>query len=681
MALLFKRGPGKAPVQTAVQSASLPTPDTIDNLHRRIYAFLKENLGYVEAQKLYLAGQKIHDMNERTLFYSRITLEVERRLRGEQSATFSAYADYKWQPVDFVTFVTDPYYLNKAKEIYPAVLAAGAELNSGKYVEAVLTGGIGSGKTTLALYTNAYQLYLLSCYRSPHRMFGLDPSSEILLVFQSITKHLAQGLDYTRFRDMIKHSIYFKERYPFREDLSSKLVFPNRVEIVPISGSDTAAIGQNVMGGLIDELNYMAVIENSKSSVDGGTYDQAVAVYNSIARRRKSRFMEQGKLPGILCLVSSKKYPGQFTDIKMEEAKKDATIYVYDKRVWDIKPESFGKAGWFNVFAGDMGRKPRILAEDEVVADEDRHLVMRIPGEYKVEFEKDIINALREIAGVSTLARHPFFVETDKVGAAFKAQHESVFSERRTDFVDMPRLELVPRAIKRKDLPRFAHVDLAISGDSAGIAIGTVIGFKQVDMDTEGDSGTVPVYMPKILIDGVLEVKPPRNSEILFSKIRQVLILLKEELKLNIRWVTFDQFQSTDSQQILRQRGFITGQQSIDTLPCHPYKFLKSAFYEHRIILPTHEHLQKELLALEVDTKTGKIDHPPAGSKDCADALAGVVYGLTMRREVWMMHDVPMARVPDAIMRATDRLKAANDQPVYQDVQIDHLDRIRARAR
>ena len=56
------------------------------------------------------------------------------------------------------------------------------------------------------------------------------------------------------------------------------------------------------MGGLIDELNYMSVVEKSKVAVDKGTYDQAILLYNSIARRRKSRFMENGKLPGILCL-------------------------------------------------------------------------------------------------------------------------------------------------------------------------------------------------------------------------------------------------------------------------------------------------------------------------------------------------------------------------------------------
>ena len=47
-----------------------------------------------------------------------------------------------------------------------------------------------------------------------------------------------------------------------------------------------------------------------------------------------------------------------------------------------------------------------------------------------------------------------------------------------------------------------------------------------------------------------------------------------------------------------------------------------------------------ELLSLEFEDKAGRVDHPPSGSKDLADALAGVVYGLTMSRDVWSQYGV-----------------------------------------
>ena len=78
---------------------------------------------------------------------------------------------------------------------------------------------------------------------------------------------------------------------------------------------------------------------------DGSVYDQAAENYNSIARRRESRFMQQGMLPGLLCLVSSKNYPGGLTDRKVAEARTNKTIFVYDKRLWEIRPDASRPSG------------------------------------------------------------------------------------------------------------------------------------------------------------------------------------------------------------------------------------------------------------------------------------------------------------------------------------------------
>lgn len=70
-----------------------------------------------------------------------------------------------------------------------------------------------------------------------------------------------------------------------------------------------------------------------------------------------------------------------------------------------------------------------------------------------------------------------------------------------------------------------------------------------------------------------------------------------------------------------------------------PYEMTKSALYDGKVRIPEHTKLLREL-------QTRKIDHPVRGSKDIADALAGVVYGLTRRRELWVRHEVPQYEVP-----------------------------------
>lgn len=555
------------------------------------------------------------------------------------------HSDRFFDPVPIERFIEDPNYLGLKGQVYPKVMEALVELNCGKYSEAVLTGGIGTAKTTIAIWTTAYQLYNLLSYVDPQKEFGLDRSSEIVMVFQSITGKLAKMVDYDRFRELLARSPFFVEKFPFDPEMSGEIRFPRRIIVKPISGEQTAAIGQNIFGGVMDEVNYMAKTENSKSAVDGGVYDQALALYNSIARRRESRFMRKGVLPGILCLVSSKRYPGQFTDTKVKEhenqlkATGKSSIFVYDKRTWEVLPQDRFTGETFPVFIGDMSRKPRIMIPEEIKDMEATlrdPLILMVPSEYRVSFDKDIHEALREIGGVSTLARHPYFVNTEAVAGAF-GRVESCIDCTQVDLTkEMP--QAYPALFQDPDEPHWCHIDLALTGDSVGICIGHVSGFETMERDTMVE------VLPKIHIDFTLRVVPPRNDEIPFWKVRRILVGLRD-LGMNIKWVSFDSFQSRDSIQILRQKGFQCGLLSVDATT-DPYDFTRAAFNDGRVSAPKDDHCQHELLCLEFDAEKQKIDHPANASKDVADAFAGVVYGLSTRSELYVRHGIPLLSMP-----------------------------------
>ena len=630
-----------------------PTKDSAMQLNPQIEIVksLIATFGETSAAEMYEIGLSTDDETTRFEFWQNaIQAKITRSAKPlMQKLT------YRFPPVGIREFIEGSFYMDKKGTVYPAVLDELEEMNSCKYVEVVLTGGIGAAKTTAALYSICYQLYLLSCMTNPHAAFGLDPSSEILMVFQSLNATLAKTLDYARFKSMIDGSPYFKKNFPYDKDIESRLNFPNRISILPLSGKETAAIGQNIFGGLIDEVNYMNVIEDSKKSIDGETFDQATALYNSIARRRKSRFASAGTLPGILCLVSSKRYPGQFTDRKEEEAQTDKTIYIYDKRVWEIKPKGSFSGVFFQIFVGDEGRRPRILGDAEYIDPKDRHLVDNIPIEYKTDFEQDITNSLREIAGKSTLATHPFIMNTDAITHCMSRSTESsIFSDEYCDFVQYP-LYLLPENFHKPHLQRAAHIDLGVTGDSAGLAIMTVVGFEKM-MRQDGTPGEI---LPKYHVDGVLEVRPPKGGEILFWKIRNILLKLKE-LGLNIQWVSLDSYESRDTMQILRQQGFVTGLLSVDRTML-PYETLKTALYDGRVNMPFHTLLRKELASLEKDTAKGKIDHPSGGSKDLSDALAATAHVLASRREVWAVHGIPVVEIPEQFRQMKDKMKPPDE--------------------
>ncbi len=567
----------------------------------------------------------------------------------------------RWRelPVDFRTFVESPKYLNKPHILWPEVIKYGAEINSGRWVECVLTGAIGVAKSTLALYTQAYQTYLLACMLNPHEVFDLDPSSEILIVIQSISAQVAKDVDYRRLRDMIMNGPFFADRFSFQKDRESDMRFPRNIYIKPVAGHDQAAIGQNVIGGILDEVNFMAIVEKSKQATDGGLFDQAKQNYNSIASRRESRFMQLGNLPGMLCLVSSRKYPGQFTDEKEEEARRPgAKIYVYDKRLWELRPDRFGfhkgertqalidlygpdYPFWFHVFVGDATRKPRILTPNERVTEGERPLVHAVPIENKAAFENDILTALREKLGVSTQAMNPFMMNTDAIAHAF-GKAKRLTSREDCDFKTST-IQVYPRRIVNPEMPRFVHIDLAMTRDNCGIAIGHVPKFVEVRR-----ADTVEM-LPFIHYDILLAVKPPKGGEIEFSDIRKLLYVLRDDVGLPIKWVTADnEMMSKDTLQLLAQQRFITGYSSMDT-DTLGYDILRQALYDRRVAAPQHELAQQEVTRLEFNSKDNKVDHPPRGSKDVADGMAGVAKGLTMRLEVWHMHGVSSRNAKRAV--------------------------------
>lgn len=586
-------------------------------------------------------GKNVKNIRGRVNFYR----DRLRQLR-EDMIECAKYKNNK-KPIGVREFITSPNYMNASEYVWPKVIDEIEECCNGTYVEGVFTGGIGCAKSTAALYIQAYMLYAISCLKQPHAEFGLDPASEIMFIFQSLNATVAKAVEYERFREMIERSPYFMKNFRHDYDLKTQMKFPNRIIVKAVSGDASAAIGQNVISAIIDEVNFMQVVQKSKMAVDGGVFNQAMELYTSIVRRRESRFeMAGGKVWGMLCLVSSARYPGQFTDRRKQAAKRDKRIFIYDKRQWDIRPEveKNGNKKYsgvrFNLFLGDPSRKPRILGMNEDVPFADRHLVMEIPIEHKHAFDDDLYDSIRDIAGMATLATHPFIPHPERIAHALQGQ-ESIFSRADMDFVTTKAL-IYPKRFKNLEAFRYVHCDLSLTGDSCGITIGHVTNFRPVPRS----DGLVEM-LPVIRIDGMLEIVPPKGGEIDLARVRGLIYKLRD-LGLPIKWVSYDSFNSADSIQIMKQQGFVSGLLSMDVTPV-PYEFLKQTIIDGRLEAPEHEKCQMELLTLERDPATGKIDHTEVSSKDVSDSLAGVVYGLTMRREVWMQHQINPTQIPRSV--------------------------------
>lgn len=545
-------------------------------------------------------------------------------------------------------FLYSPTYMGIAEdELFPGVVETLEALESEQYVECVMKGAIGGGKTTAANLGISRQIYKISCMRNPQQTFGLQQHSSIVFTIQSVRLNTAKQAVFGEMVPFFNASPYFKEVYPWDTRITSQLKFKqHNVTVMPVSSSTTGAISMNVIGGLLDEVNFMQKVSKSKNTNadEKGEYDQAKELYLTLSKRRRSRFMHKGKLPGTLFLVSSSRYPDDFTEEKAKEAEmlggSDPEIYVYSKSLWESKGRDRFSDKEFTVLVGNERTRSRILGDHERIEAADDVNLIQVPDDFRREFEKDIDGSIRDFAGQTTLASHPFIHNRESIfdcmALADEYAYQSVYPQDEIDLeVSVPTID-VHRIRDDVKKMRVAHVDLAITRDSAGLAVGHIAGTKTIErFNPETQEKTVEI-LPVIAYDLIMRVMPPRDGEIDFAKIRQIIYDMRDNHNIPIKVVTTDGFQSTDFRQILGKKGFVTDYLSLDRTT-QPYRTFRDAMYDRRIILPRHQTLVKELTELEYITAGSKekVDHKPRGSKDVADAVCGVAAYLLTRRQSW----------------------------------------------
>lgn len=579
---------------------------------------------------------------------------------GNEYAVLKDLAGYTYRhwPVSVRTFVEDPKFLGLKGQIFPRLLNDLEELFEGDYVEAILCGAIGWGKSTFAEIAMCRMIYEISCFRNPQKVYGLMKGSVIALINVSVQKMNAQKIVFQGIKSKLVNSPYFNALCPPDQHLTSELRFPNNLWVFPVASTETGIIGYNVFGGVMDEVNFMGVVEKSKAA-GGKTYDHAVTLQEALIRRMKSRFMRKGKLPGILLQISSSRYPEDYTERRMREADDDPSIFVRRYSQWDTIPRERFSSKTFFVSLGDSIRRPEIFDRDEETegVKADGIPVIEIPMDFRRDFERDVDAAIRDLAGLPTLTIKPYITYRWKIaeaverGRAMGLEHPftsevSTLQDGATFDLDKLLLTKLKRRIEAekkpslkieledayknyRSRPRFVHGDLSLTTDATGVAMGFVLDYTSVERRNE-EGKLFVMKAPIIVIEFMLRVVPPRGGEIEIASIRSLIYELRS-YGYGIRYVSFDQFQSADSMQQLKRSGIESGHLSADTDPM-VYGSLKDALYEDRLIMYDYPIVGEELLKLEKNEKTGRVDHPPRGSKDVSDAVAGVCYHCVSRQ-------------------------------------------------
>ena len=236
-------------------------------------------------------------------------------------------------------FLEDDYYMGiPGASLFPKVKEDLIRLfEDGNYSEVLLCGSIGWGKSVFASFVAARILYEMSCLRDPQRTFGLSPGSEIHLALVSKNLEQTKKVLANKIIEPMRLSPYFQEHFNWktRHD-GDEFIFPkNVVMFVASIGSTDRILGSNLFAAFVDEINFLGAHSQAKLDTAHGrkglaAYDKADKLYHNLVRRIKSRFSSNGRLPGKLCLISSKTVKNSFTERRVRESLNDPSVFVCD---------------------------------------------------------------------------------------------------------------------------------------------------------------------------------------------------------------------------------------------------------------------------------------------------------------------------------------------------------------
>lgn len=588
--------------------------------------------------------------------------------------------------VDIRTFIESPDYADRGTEVWPGVLESLERMTAPGIMGAIVEMGIGGGKSFRLALLLSYLLYRLAY---PQVVLGINPrpqwdlAADALISVANVSKDQknAKRVVFGYIASMIDSSPWFKEYMPRDRTCNSELRFPHGFSIFPGHGHQSSVIGLNLYACVIDEANFFTQAETSG-------IDYVEEMYDAIESRLRSRF----GLDGFLGVISSRRTVNDFTARKRRALQDDPDTarYYYlpaPKPAWDDWPQT-KKDRWrwrpFDTasyqFATSQGYPRHVIETPAMRRSIEREIYehLRSTGQHRTgrsqsaylwvpetlwgPFATNPESSMRDHASVPSDAICPYFRLRDRIYPDFGDEEEGIPplvnpilpTTKARDWMNeqIPFDDLVSDDFYGEEGAFYHfHVDLSKTKDMTGIAIARNIG---TDAAAWVDSDGRPERSALIEVPAVIQIQAPPNGEVNFSRVREILYWLKEVRGFKFRASSFDGYQSVDSIQTLASKGFDVEILSVDR-NLDPYDTLKDCLYEGRLFFPCahgqtpettwdeirglHERgdacacLQVELAQLELISDK-KVDHPPTGSKDLADAMCGAVYWASQYRRV-----------------------------------------------
>lgn len=473
--------------------------------------------------------------------------------------------------------------------------------------------------TEVALLIASYLLHRILCLKDPIAYYHLKPTEKLVFAFMNIKLALAEEIGVSKFQNTLQSSPWFMAHGEL-EGRTKKIWVPqkynNQVAIdIKIGSQADDLVGLPIFFCFFDEISFIKNQDVEKQK------KKAYDMLNTAVGGMKTRFVHKGKNPTFLALASSKRSDKSFLEEHMKKKLKSEkdNVYISDGPVWEVKPAGTYSDKTFRVAVGNKFLSSLVIPDED---DEEPYIkkgykIIYPPIDFKADFIDDIDRALCDFAGISsssiskyinaavvqslitTRIKNPFTQEILKIGDGEddEAQYYNFFD-----------LSKVDPALKTK--PLYIHMDMSYTGDKTGISGVYIAGKKPSNNElTQANDLFFSAAFS-------VSIEAPKGRHISFAKNRNFIYWLKEQ-GFNIKGITTDTYQSYDTGEQLRMKGYPYHVLSVDRVDsskiCIPYQYFKSTIYEKRLELFEDDLLFREITDLERNIETGKVDHPDGG--------------------------------------------------------------------
>ena len=524
--------------------------------------------------------------------------------------------EFEERPVDLRTFVTHPDYLGlpplseyqytlieKSSQIYKeSTLIKLFGEQEGKRIfkqtcsEVIAQLGKGSGKDYCSTISVSYIVYLLLCLKDPATYYGKPPGDTIDIINIAINAQQANNVFFKGFKTRIERSPWFIGKY---DPKASEIRFDKNINVYSGHSEREAFEGYNVIAVILDEISGFAT-ENTTGHDQAKTAD---AIYDMYRGSVVSRFPDYGKVI-LLSFPRFKNDPIQkFYDSVIAE--KETIVRNKLLKMDNDLPD------------GTVGNEIMVeWEEDNIVSYKiPRVYALKRPTweinptkkieDFKIEFYKNMPDALARFACMPSDAVDAFFKSREKIEKAFTKTYSAVdhFGRLEEWFKPEPNKKY------------FMHVDLAQKHDHCAVSLAHVDRWVNVKV-TETYSQPAPI----VVVDAIRFWTPTPDRSVDFTEVKDYILAVKSR-GFDISLCTFDRWNSHDMMQQLKQYGINT--ETLSVAKKH-YDDMAMIVLEERLSGPNIPLLIDELLQLKI--MRDKVDHPRKGSKDLADAVCGSIY-------------------------------------------------------